>query len=173
MFHILLAIIAQVGEPSGESEGRAGQLLKLTPPVACSKINGYEDFVVLDPPELTKDEKLLIYCKPIGHNYVQTGEVYRAHLIEDLAVRRKGKKKPLWTRKKAIDFKVESEYPPLKLYLGTTVGLKGLEPGEYEAELIVSDELGQGEPVTQVLGFKVVGSRPGEVAKPEESRQVR
>jgi hypothetical protein len=139
--------------------------LTLTEPIACRKITGYEDYVVLDPPELSQDAKLLIYTRPLGHTYVLTKErKYQAHLVEDVAIRRKGQKKPIWTRKKVVDLLVEFDQPPLYLYLGTSIGPKDLKPGEYEAELIVTDVLTDDPPATQVLEFKVIASRPREPA---------
>jgi hypothetical protein len=162
MIAVPLLLIAQVGSTSGAVDRPGAPSLSLSEPIACRKITGYEDYVVLEPAELTRDEKLLVYCRPRGHTYVLDKKKgrYQAHLVEDIAVRRKGKQKPIWTRKKAIDFLVDSESPPLNLYLGTTIGLKGLEPGDYEAELIVTDELTEDPPATQVLEFKVIARRP-------------
>ena len=167
MLLVLLLCTACAGEDLAQDPvPEKKSTLQLSQPVACRKISGYEDYVVLEPVELTRDDKLLIYCKPTGHTYSESEGKYRAHLVEDLAIRRKGKQKPLWTRKKAIDFKAESDYPPLKLYLGTTVGLKGLDPGDYEVDLIVVDDLLDEPPVTATLEFKVIRMRVE--SKPEQ-----
>ena len=171
MLAFLILVLSQTGTVLAQDPAPTKPAtLHLSAPIACRKISGFEDYVVLDPPELTKDEKLLVYCKPSGHTYVEKDGKFQAHLVQDLAVRRKGKKKPLWTRKKAIDFQTDSDYPPLKLYLGSTVSLKGLEPGEYEVDLIVTDELLEEPPVTATLEFKVIASRPVPSPRPEDSK---
>jgi hypothetical protein len=60
-----------------------------------------------------------------------------------------------------IDLVAEEDYPPTRLCLVSTIGLKGLTPGAYEADLILHDALDDGsEPAIRTLSFKVVARKP-------------
>src|SRR5581483_5601106 len=125
--------------PSGADDPR----LSMTKPIACRAIRGYEDYDALEEPAVTPDEKLLIYVRPQNHatEPVEGKPAFRAHLIEDVNIRRKGQKKVVLGREKVVELKFESPEPPVNLYLGTSLGLKGIPPGEYEADLILKDQL--------------------------------
>lgn len=143
--------------------------LRLTDPIACRTIRGFGDYDVIegDEPALTRDQKLMIYVQPIDHTFERSGEKFRAHLTQDVNIRKKGRKKILWGREKVVEYEGESDSPPVNLFLGTTVGLKGLAPGEYEAEIIVYDRLREGREAsaTRTLSFRVV-PRPAAEGRP-------
>jgi hypothetical protein len=132
--------------------------LAMTDPVACRKIKGYEDYEPLDEPSIAPDEKLLIYTRVSGHSSRFLKGKYQVHLVQDVNIRKKGQKAVLWGRKKVVDFLGESDDEPRRLYLGTTLGLKGLKPGDYEAELILRDEFATKQMATQRLAFQVVAT---------------
>ncbi len=134
--------------------------LKLSEPIACRLIKGYEDYEPLDEPALTKDEKLFIYLRPSDHTIesVDDGK-FRVHLVEDVNIHRKGSKRVIWGKEKIIDYDVSVEFLPRNLYLGSIVGLKELPPGDYTAEILVHDRLKKNETVTTTLDFKVVKAK--------------
>ena len=55
----------------------------MSPAIACRTIDGYEDYEVLPEATLTRDEKLLIYFRPLNFKTKRTNGEYRAHLIMD------------------------------------------------------------------------------------------
>jgi hypothetical protein len=127
--------------------------------VVCRDIAGYEDYEPLAEPELTSDEKLLIYYRPLHFRVEQKGKLYRAHLIQDGRIRRKGQKQVLQSKDKMLSYEPKSERPFNQLYLRSIVSLKDLKPGEYEFEIILHDELAKGPPASQTLSFRVVPPR--------------
>jgi hypothetical protein len=129
--------------------------LEMSEPIACRAIRGYDDYDELPEPVVPRTEKLLIYARPSGHAYVREGERYRFHLVEDVNVRRKGEKKVLWGRKRIVEYEGTSPRPPERLYIATTLGLREFPPGDYEADLILRDEIGGGEPARQTLSFRL------------------
>lgn len=137
--------------------------LAMTEPIACRAIRGYEDYDVLDPVEVTPDEKLLIYVRSLHHAYTFDDDQgqYRAHLTEDVNIRKKGRKKVLVGREKVVDLEFSSNSPPVNLYLGTALGLKNMPPGEYEADLILKDALHPGSTAEQTLSFRVLPRKSG------------
>ncbi len=156
---LALAPVAQASDdPRPKTES-----LSMTDPIPCRSIRGYEDYDVLDPAEVTPDEKLLIYVRSRHHAYQFDDELgkYCADLIEDVNIRRKGQKKVLYGRDKVVDLKISSVQPPENLYLGTTLGLKGIPPGEYEADLILKDMLDPGSKTEKSLSFRILPRKSG------------
>jgi hypothetical protein len=144
-----------------QAEAAGETTLEVSEPIACRIVRGFEDFDRLEPVELLSHEKLIVYTRPSGHVIESTGGRYRAHLVQDIQIRRPGKKKALWSRKRVIDLVAENDDPPVRLYLASTIGLKGMTPGSYEADLILHDELApDSEPVVRTLPFKVVATKP-------------
>jgi hypothetical protein len=148
---------SRADEPVSREDALEEPGLKLSEPIACRNIKGYEDYEPLDEPALTKDEKLFIYLRPQDHTIdpVDDGK-FRVHLVEDVNIHRKGQKRVLWGKERIIDYDVKVEYPPKNLYLGTTVSLKDLPVGEYTAEILVHDRLKKDETATATLDFRVV-----------------
>ena len=142
-------------EPKDDTPEEPG--LRLSEPIACRSIKGYEDYEPLDEPALTKDEKLFIYLRPFEHTIesVEDGK-FRVHLVEDVNIHRRGSKRVIWGKEKIIDYDVSVEYLPRNLYLGSILGLKELPVGEYTAEILVHDKLKKDETATTKLDFRVV-----------------
>lgn len=166
----LALILFLVDDPSSQEVSPLS--LEMTDPIACRSIRGYEDYEVLDPVEVTPDEKLLIYIRPRHHNYIfdeESGQ-YRAHLTEDVNLRQKGQERILFGREKVVDLKVESEFPPVNLYLGTTLGLKAMPPGDYEADLILKDALRPGSTARKTLAFRILPRKEEPALDPEGDR---
>ena len=156
---VLLACLPlQLQEPTAS-------LFDVTEPIGCKVVRGYEDYEPLDAAEVARDQKLLLYTRPSGYQINEAEGRYRAHLVEDVQVRRPGKKKVVWSRKRIIDFKAEDDQPPRRLYLATTIGVKGFEPGEYEIDLALHDALGGGSPIVRTYHCRVTPSRAKEQGK--------
>jgi hypothetical protein len=129
----------------------------MTPPVACASIAGYEEYERLPASSLTSDEKLLVYYRPLHYRVAREGLTNHIHLVQDGQIRRRGEKKVLMSKKALLDYEWKSQDPPLTVFLRNTVGLKGLKPGEYEYDIILTDRLAAGAPTArQSLPFKVV-----------------
>jgi hypothetical protein len=133
--------------------------LDTTNPVVCTHIRAFRDYDERDPVELTADEKLVVYFEPLNYTIARdkTGELFRAHLVIDALLRRKGQKKKLWSEEKMINYLPEAADPPSALYLSSSVGLKNLSPGEYEVDLTLKDGLAPDrKPITRTISFRVV-----------------
>jgi hypothetical protein len=149
-------------EPSGrDQEGRqespsdAGPLA-MTRAVACKSIEGYEDYEALPRGELTAEEKLLVYYRPLKYKIVRTSKDYTAHLTQDGQIRRKGEKTVLLRKKNLLDYEAKKAEPLGEIYLRNSFSLKGLAPGDYEYDIILRDENNPGPPVTQSVKFRVI-----------------
>lgn len=127
-----------------------------SPPVVCLEIHGYEDYVPLPEPELTADEKLLLYYRPLHFKTEPVGQRHRAHLTQDSKIRRKGGKAVLWSKTGMVDYQVDAESPPRLVYMRNTVALKGLKPGDYELDVILHDRIGLSEPAKRSVAFRIV-----------------
>ncbi|WP_169976011.1 hypothetical protein [Tautonia rosea] len=135
----------------------------LTDPVICLNVRGFRNFIPRDEPILTPDQKLEIYYEPFNFLILRDAAsgLYRAHLVQDVHIRRAGSTRRLQSLPAAIDYSPESEEPPTSLYLHTTVSLKELPPGAYEIDLVLRDRLGDGPSETlHTLTFQVVSSLP-------------
>jgi hypothetical protein len=129
----------------------------MTPAVACTSIAGYEDYERLPGAALTSDEKLLVYYRPLHYLVAREGATNHIHLVQDGQIRRRGEKKVLMSKKALLDYDWKSQDPPLTVYLRNTVALKGLKPGDYEYDILLTDRLASGAPMArQSLPFKVV-----------------
>lgn len=146
--------------------------LAMTEAVVCESIDGYEDYVARDEPALTKDEKLLIYYRPLHYKIEPYKKSkHRAHLTQDVRIRRKGEKTALWKKDDVVDYEVKVDDPPTRIYLTNTISLKYLKPGEYELDLILKDQVGEGAAARQSVPFRVKPS-PEVPEKPKTSDAV-
>jgi hypothetical protein len=131
-------------------------LLKLTPPIACRSIDGYESYEVLPGASLTSDEKLLVYYRPSGYRVEQLGGTAHFHLTQDGQIRRRGEKTVLMRKEKIVEYEVKGDEALGPTYARNTISLKGLKPGEYEFDVILHDRLDEGASATQSLRFRVI-----------------
>lgn len=160
VFASFAALTAPRLAPGDEDDGT----FRLTTPVACKSIDGYEDYVPLDPPALTADEKLLVYVRPVHFKTAKAGGTYEAHFTEDARIRRRGAKAVLWSKSRLLDYRPHAPRPPRLIYLRNTIALKGLKPGDYDLDLIVRDEVGKSAPATATLPFTVIPARESPAA---------
>lgn len=149
-------------EPSDRSqEGRQESpsdtgRLAMTRAVACRSIEGFEDYELLPRSELTAEEKLLVYYRPLNYRIVRQGKDYTAHLTQDGQIRRKGEKTVLLRKKNLLDYEPRRPEPLGEIYLRNSFALKGLAPGDYEYDIILRDENNPGPPVTQSVKFRII-----------------
>jgi len=160
----------QEPEPSDATE----PALTMTAAVACLAIAGFEDIQPLPGASLTSDEKLLVYYRPLNYVTEHSGSTYHIHLVQDAQIRRRGEKAVLFSKSRILDYDWKSQQADRPVYLRNTVSLKGLQPGEYDLDIILHDLLAPGEPTArQTLPFRVIPPGPrndqGE-PKPSEDR---
>lgn len=145
-------------EPTGYQKpdpGAPPERLRMTAAVACKSVSGYQQFTPLEDAALSKDEKLLVYFEPEHFAIQKHGEQFRAHLTGDGRVRKRGDKAVIWSKLKLLDYTAESPRSSFPVYISYRVALKGLNPGEYDLDIILHDELAGGPPAQQTLHFKV------------------
>lgn len=139
-----------------------------TSPVICKEIRGYEDYDPLPDATLTRDDKLLVYFKPLHYKSAQSDQKFQAHFTQDAKIRRRGQKNILWSKPKILDYKATSATPPRNIFLRNAIALKDLKPGEYELEIVLTDKIGNSEPATRKLFFKVVPAAESNDVKKRE-----
>jgi hypothetical protein len=145
---------------AGAQDSEPTPTLAISEPIVCSEIRGFGDFDRLEPPVLSADQKLQTYLQPTGHtiNHDSKTDLHSAHLVVDVVLRRKGQKTPIARKDKILDYKPRASSPPTNLYLGTTLSLKGLRPGDYELDLLVKDQLAPANPkpsASRTVAFKI------------------
>ncbi|MHC5539873.1 hypothetical protein ACYOEI_16765 [Singulisphaera rosea] len=156
--------------PEGEKAAEAKGTLTMEPGIACLSIKGYEDYEPLPGPELTSDEKLLVYYRPHGFKVEEAKSSYHVHLSQDGQIRRKGEKAVLLRKAKLLDYEFTVDHTPYPIYHRNTFSLKGLKPGEYEYDIILHDLLAKTPPVTQSVRFRVIAAEPPKAEEsPEEA----
>jgi hypothetical protein len=139
--------------------------LEMTRAIVCRSIDGFEKYEPLPGAALTQDEKLLIYYRPLNYKTVREGQEYQVHLTQDGQIRREGEKAVLRRKKNILDYQPKSTQLPGVISLKNSVSLKGLQPGNYEYDIILRDENNPGTLATQSLKFRVVRA---ELPKPEK-----
>jgi hypothetical protein len=132
--------------------------LRMSPAIVCKSIEGYEKYERLSPPQLTADEKLLVYYRPLKFESVFVDGTYQSHFVQDGEIRKRGEKGVLRQKQKLLDETAKDQVPPHHLYLRNTVSLKGLAPGDYEFTIILHDAVAKTPPSTQVVRFKIVAA---------------
>jgi hypothetical protein len=127
----------------------------MSDPVACRKITGFDDYEALENASIGTGEKLLVYTRVTGHTVEKAKASYRVHLLQDVNIRKKGQKRIVWGRKKILDYQGQTDDPTTRIYLGTTIALKGFPAGDYQAELMLTDALNPERTARQVLDFTI------------------
>ena len=141
----------------------------MTKAVACKSIEGHSRTTRCSlRGELTAEEKLLVYYRPLNYKIVRQGKDYTAHLTQDGQIRRKGEKKVLLRKKNLLDYEAKKAEPLGEIYLRNTFALKGLAPGEYEYDIILRDENNPGPPSPSPLKFRVIPPSPAEGGEGEQ-----
>lgn len=170
----ILALLLCSGSDEGPSAGkpqagpkRESPKLDMTPAVACTRVNGFEDYVPLPEVRLTSEDKLKVYFRPLNYRVEPFKSRYRAKFVEDGRVRRKGEKVPLSQEDKLLEYETTFDSPTYQVYLTNTIGLKNLKPGEYEFDIILHDGLVEGTTATQTLTFTIIPT-----PQPEPAREV-
>jgi hypothetical protein len=151
-------------KPAANNQGREQErderktVLRMTPGIVCTAIDGYEDYKILPKAAQTSDEKLLVYFRPLGYQTEWVEGAFQAHLVPDFQIRKRGEKAVLQQKLKMYEYKPRSEQPPRYLYMKNAISLKGLGPGEYELTLILHDEIAKGPPAKQVVRFRIIAA---------------
>jgi hypothetical protein len=155
----LLGLAADHGKISTGGQTDADtRALGMTPAVACASINGLEDYVPLDEPAVTRDDKLLVYFEPRNYRTEKAGTEYRAFLTVDARLRKRADKRVLRKKDDIVKYQPKSRAPLGRIYLSATIELKPYEPGEYDLDIILHDKLAKGSPATQTLAFRILSS---------------
>ena len=163
----------KTASPDQADEDNDDGTFAISPPIICSHIAGYEDYDERPNTTLTKDEKLLLYFRPRHFKTEKVGKKYQAWFSEDLRIRRKGQKTPIYSKDKFAEYKQTDNDPPQFLFLRNTISLKPLKPGEYELDVILHDQVGKSAPAKRTFSFKIVEStyKPPEVEEPKGSEE--
>jgi hypothetical protein len=140
--------------------------LHLTKPILCKEIRGYEDYDKRLGDAFTKDEKLLVYYRPLDYEEKRLGTRKQVHFTQEIKIRKRGQKNAAWAKKDELEYKKLFQ-PPASVYLENTVSLKDMKPGEYEYEIVLTDKIG-GETATRTFPFKVVESKPTDDVEPKK-----
>lgn len=151
---LVLLLGCSVGAALADDDASSARV-KMTPAVVCETITGYKDYVELEEPSRARDEKLLLYYEPTEYAYKKVGNVYQAHLTQDVKLRKHGDKKVIWQKNDILKYEPKSKSPPGFIYLSNTIALKPYEPGEYDLEIILHDQIGKGPVATQVVRFTI------------------
>lgn len=163
MLRLLLCLFVTSTAPTArDSVGGRADGLNSTEPVRCRKVDGFRDYVELDPAELTRDEKLIVYYEPSGFKVDEdskTGEFF-ARLVQDVRIRKKGVERPLREEKGFLEYEPRSKQAIGPIYLSSSFTLKELGPGDYEVEMILRDALDEAKPpLKQKVSFTVINSK--------------
>lgn len=143
--------------------------------VACTRVDGLDQFVPLPNASLTSEDKLKVYFKPLRYKVEPAKKGYKARFTEDGQIRRKGEKTPLSKEDKLLEYEAVFDSPGYQIYLVNTIGLKNLTPGEYELDIVLHDALEEGSSARQTLSFTIIplpevdpsASKANEPAGPE------
>jgi hypothetical protein len=131
--------------------------LRMSRAVVCKSIDGYENFKSLPGAAQTSDEKLLIYYRPLRYKVDFADGYYRAHLVQDNEIRKRGRREIVRQKRKVVEYDPKSKDPLGPIYIRNTISLKGLDTGDYELTIILRDERDKGAPPSrQVVPFKVI-----------------
>ena len=130
----------------------------MTRAILCESVKGYEDYVERPDARLTADEKLLIYYRPRHFASERDGEEYRAHLVQDARIRRRGEKATLQAKDKLVDFAPKGPKPPENKYITNWISVSDLMPGDYDLDIILHDAIAgsKSPPATQTLRFTII-----------------
>jgi hypothetical protein len=137
-------------------DGEQETSLWMSPGIVCKSIDGFEKYERLAGAAQTADEKLLVYIRVHGFKIEQAKGYYRAHLVPDFEIRKRGDKAVLLQKKKMFEYEPKSRDPLQEIYMKNQISLKGLKPGDYYLTLILHDEVAKGKPASQVIKFKVI-----------------
>lgn len=145
--------------------------LRMSRAVVCKSIDGYENYKPLPGAAQTSEEKLLVYFRPLRYKIDYVDGFYRAHLVQDNEIRRRGRREIVRYKKKVVEYDPKSKEPLGPIYIRNTISLKGLEPGDYDLTIILRDELDKSAPPTrQLVKFKVIPPHDSRTRKAPEKK---
>ncbi len=155
--------LAPITTPQRPDEARKSErpALAMSKAILCKRVNGYEDYVELPDATLTSADKLNIYFRPLNYRIepvekTETARRYRASFREDARLRRKGQKAVLMKKDNVLEYSPTFASADEKAYLYSNISLKGLDPGDYEIDLVLRDGLEEGASATQTIAFTIV-----------------
>ena len=164
---VVLATIPRAG--IGDEQEKDDGSFSVSQPVLCKDVRGYEDYEELSVPELTSEDKLLVYFRPRHFKAAVVGNKFEAHFTQDGKIRRRGEKPVLWQKVNLLDYSQKGDSRDLPVSIRNTVSLKTLKPGEYEYEIILRDEVGKSAPASRKVYFKVVAAKAKEEPSSKET----
>jgi hypothetical protein len=135
--------------------------LEMSKAVVCQKVVGYENYVELPDASLTTDDKLNVYFRPLNFRVdpvekPKPGSRFKARFDEDYRIRRKGEKTVLMKKDGMGEYDPVFERRDQTLYIVNKIGLKGLEPGDYELDVVLHDVLAKDTSATQTVAFTII-----------------
>lgn len=159
-FVLALSLTPAFATPDGGREP-ARPALAMSKAILCQRVRGYEDYVERSDASLTTADKLNIYFRPLNYKVEPVEKPdparrYRASFREDARLRRKGQKAVLMKKDNVLEYEPTFASAGEKHYLYSNISLKGLEPGDYEIDLILHDGLEEGSTATQTIAFTIV-----------------
>jgi hypothetical protein len=135
--------------------------LEMSRAVVCKKVVGYENYVELPDASLTSVDKLNVYFRPLNFRVdpvekPRTGSRFKAKFNEDMRIRRKGEKAVLQKKDGLGEYEPTFDKRDQTIYIVNNIGLKGLEPGDYEIDVVLHDLLEKDVTATQTVAFTIV-----------------
>jgi hypothetical protein len=157
-FALLTIVLCAFGQMPAESFApQEPDEFKVSVPVVCKTVKGHNDFVRLDPPELTTYDKLIVYVEPTGYSTRLVDGKRKAAFVQNGKVRAAGSKKVIFERNELLRFEPEVSGPGATFYLAATVGFKSMPPGDYVLELETVDEAAEPfRKTAQLVPFTIV-----------------
>lgn len=164
-----LAQQARSSDKPRSSTNRSGSSgLRMSTAVVCDTIEGYENYVPLKRAAMTSDEKLLLYFRPVNYKIESKDAIYLASFNEDAIIRKRNDKQIIKRKEKVLEYTARSETPPVQVYLKNQFSLKGLELGDYDLTIILTDKL-NGSSTSQVVKFKIVAAKVAKKSPDDDS----
>ena len=150
-----LILIAFSSACLAQEKATDDRLFSITEPILCKDVRGYEDYEELKIPELTSEDKLLVYFRPRHFKVERSGEKFQAHFTQDGKIRRRGEKPVVWQKTNLLDYKPQADTREMPIFLKNAISLKTLKPGDYQLEITLRDEIGKSAPALKTVFFKI------------------
>ncbi len=171
---VALALSALFQASQAQETPKDDRSFSISEPILCKDVRGYEDYEELKTPELTSEDKLLVYFRPRHFKVAASGEKFEAHFTQDGKIRRRGEKPVVWQKTNLLDYKPKADIREMPIFLKNAISLKTLKPGDYQLEITLRDEIGKSAPALKTVFFKIVPIKAeGEKTKGEPHSEAR